>query len=170
MTNISDSSSTFWDVIGGPASSATRSTFNFYRRLPTSASARSAVEDRPMKLYDKVEEAIRLLSSHDADDQDYISREAAAKALQVLYILRHAQVPPPRIVPGEDGEDVTFTWDAVRVKRLLNIAINNFDVTLLNRETNQREFRKYQFSIDHPDEIVAMLNERASYPVKVSTE
>lgn len=106
-----------------------------YRNVP-SKSGRSS-ENRPVGLFHAIENTILMLSSLPEDDENFVCKEAVDKAIRVLSVLRHANVPPPRIYP-EDGDAISFTWDSLDLKRFLTVALDEVDVTHVYRPTRER--------------------------------
>lgn len=169
MVSNKCSNSTFNVSFPDLLKSNTASSLTCFQVLHSKISTATMDEERPIHLYGKIEEAIKFLSTREPEDDDYISPEAAQRAIFVLYILRHAQVPAPRIIPGEDGEDVTFTWDSSEIKRFLTITVDNWNVTHLHRPTKKRAFRKYKAAIERPNDILTEIGEPVSYPSRVTS-
>lgn len=101
-------------------------------------------EDRPVGLFSAIEKSIAMLPHLPEDDENYLCSEAAEKALLVLSVLRHANVPPPRIIP-EDPDALSFTWDSSELKRFLTVALDEVDVTHVHRPTKSRARRAVNF-------------------------
>ncbi|MDX2483804.1 MAG: hypothetical protein QNK42_09135 [Pseudodonghicola sp.] len=97
-------------------------------------------EDRPVGLFHSIEKTISMLPTLPEDDENYLCPEAAKKAILILSALRHANMPPPRIIP-EDADALSFTWDSLFIKRFLTVALDEVDITHVHRPTRKRARR-----------------------------
>lgn len=140
---------------------------NIFQFSIRTSATHSQYDIRPFHLYDKLEDTIRHLSTMEPDCEDYISPEACKNALYVVAILRHARISVPRIIPGDEGEDLTFTWDISEVKRFLTIDIDSWHITHLNKKTKERAFKSCPSAISAPNDLLKQLGTQENYSSKV---
>ncbi len=102
-------------------------------------SANTRLSNWDAYLYAEIADAINRMSRLSEDDELFLDKEVARRALTVLGFLKdHAAINPPKIL-NHGGEALAFTWMIQGIKRYLTVADDEVDLMSLSPDLLPQE-------------------------------